>query len=234
MVPGLKRISVVPNPVPDEVFQQQHASRQHGRKCLISVGRLNPQKQFNMLIDAFTSLATEFDEWDLRIFGEGSEHQALQAQIERLEMVGRIYLMGLTAKPWEEMARSDAFAMTSRFEGLPMALMESMAIGLPVAAFDCRSGPRELTQDGSNGLLVPPNDLQGMVGALRQLFEDESLRVKLGARAANSIRQRYSVHAVLRIWEALFESLMLAPQGRLLSDDDATPSREPSMHRSAS
>jgi glycosyltransferase involved in cell wall biosynthesis len=233
MVPGLKRISVMPNPVPDEVFRQPRAPRPDRRKRLISVGRLNPQKQFDILINAFACVAGDFDEWDLWIFGEGPERPALQARIERLQMSTRVRLMGLTAKPWEEMANADAFAMTSRFEGLPMALMESMAIGLPVAAFDCRSGPRELTQDGKNGLLVPPDNPRAMTAALRRLLEDDALRADLGARAADSIRQRYSVDAVLRAWDALFDSVIVTPQGRTVGSEDAARRREPNVHGSA-
>jgi glycosyltransferase involved in cell wall biosynthesis len=95
--------------------------------------------------------------------------------------------------------------MSSSHEGLPMALMESMAIGLPVVAFDCPSGPKELTRNGRDGLLIPPGDAQSMAVALRRLISDAPLRAELGRRAASSVRKRYSLKAVLRIWDDLFE-----------------------------
>ena len=108
------------------------------------------------------------------------------------------------------MAASDAFAMSSKFEGLPMALMEAMALGLASIAFDCPSGPREIMRDGRDGMLIPANDGQRFKEGLNRLFSDEDLRLRLGKNAANSIKERYSIERVLGHWNEMFLSIGVA------------------------
>jgi len=205
MVPGVAHIAVMPNPLPDELFQQTRvAADPAARRRLVSVGRLNPQKNYGLLIDTFASIASEFPQWDLWIWGDGHERAQLEAQIAQCSMTGRIVLAGVTRSVWAEIARSDAFVMSSRFEGFGLALAESMALGVPAVAFDCPSGPRQLTNDGRDALLVPPGDAQAMADALRRLLADEHLRAELGRKGAISIRERYSVRGVMRIWDDLF------------------------------
>jgi glycosyltransferase involved in cell wall biosynthesis len=166
---------------------------------------LNRTKQFDLLIRAFSLLADDCPDWDLWIWGEGPERAALEAQIEQLHMGERIFLPGRTLTPWSELAKGQVFAMSSSHEGLPMALMEGMAIGLPVVSFDCPSGPRQLTRNGEDGLLIPPGDAHSMAAALHRLISDDPLRAELGRKAAKSVRERYSLKAVLQIWDELFE-----------------------------
>lgn len=215
MVPGMPRVAVMPNPLPDELFEvsatrpvadaAQPGTSTDCRRRLISVGRLHEQKQYDVLIAAFASLAGAFAHWDLWIWGDGPERAKLEAQIAAAGLAERVFLPGKTASPWTEMARSDVFALSSRFEGLPMALMEAMGLGVATIAFDCRSGPRELTRNGSDGLLIPAGDVHALELGLRRLFDDDALRAEFGRRAAHSIRERYSVSAVLRLWDAVFE-----------------------------
>jgi glycosyltransferase involved in cell wall biosynthesis len=204
-MPEARPVAVIPNPIDDELYLQTRVPSAAGaRKRLISVGRLQVLKQYDLLIQTFASLATEFPDWDLWIWGDGPERESLGKAVTSLGMEGRIFLPGRTQTPWQEMSRSDAYVLSSRFEGLPMALMEGMALGLPAVAFDCRSGPRELMRGGEDGLLVPPGDVDAMKTALRRLLSDEALRAELGQKGAASIRERYSVSAVLRIWDELF------------------------------
>jgi GalNAc-alpha-(1->4)-GalNAc-alpha-(1->3)-diNAcBac-PP-undecaprenol alpha-1,4-N-acetyl-D-galactosaminyltransferase len=224
MVPGVARIAVVPNPLPDELFLLRRPSADPGaRRRLISVGRLHRQKNYGLLIDIFASLAPEFPDWDLWIWGDGPERAQLATQITQRSMTERIVLAGVTPSPWEEMARSDAFVMTSRFEGFGLALAESMALGVPSVAFDCPSGPRQITRDGQDALLVPRGDKNAMTNALRRLLADEHLRAELGRKGTLSIRERYSVQAVTRIWDDLFASVGVgsAPHARTPSEGGA-------------
>jgi glycosyltransferase involved in cell wall biosynthesis len=194
----------MPNPLPDGLFLQQ-LQQPTARKRVITLGRLNKTKQFDLLIRAFSLLAAEFPDWDLWIWGEGPERAALEAQVGQLHMDERIFLPGRTVTPWNELAKGQVFAMSSSHEGLPMALMEGMALGLPVVSFDCPSGPRELTRNGEDGLLIPPGDANSMAAALRRLISDDPLRAELGRKAAISVRERYSLKAVLQIWDGLFD-----------------------------
>ncbi|EKS70705.1 MULTISPECIES: glycosyltransferase family 4 protein [Caballeronia] len=214
MVPRVKRIEVVPNPLPDELLLlQPETIEKSARKRLVAVGRLNTQKQFDLLIDVFATLAPEFPDWDLWIWGEGPERAVLEAQVAQLKMNERVLMPGKTTTPWEEMARSDAFVLSSRYEGLPMAMLEGMALGLATVAFDCKSGPRELTRDGQDGLLVPAGDKAALIDALRRVMSDEALRAELGRKAAASVRQRYSSPAILRQWDAIFAQLGARSRG---------------------
>jgi glycosyltransferase involved in cell wall biosynthesis len=204
-VPGIRHLVVMPNPVPDELLlKKRQPFREGSRKRLIALGRLHELKQFDLLIDAFALLADRFADWDLWIWGEGSKRGALEAQVARLGLGGRVHLPGQTPTPWDEMARAQAFVLSSRYEGLPMALMESMALGLPCVSFDCPSGPGELTRNGRDGLLLPPGDAKELAGALCSLFSDERAAEEFGMRAAQSIRERYSLQKVLLDWDELF------------------------------
>ncbi|SAL82367.1 group 1 family glycosyl transferase [Caballeronia terrestris] len=206
MVPGVKCIEVMPNPLPNELFEGEFIRQETGgRKKVLAVGRLTAQKQFDVLIDAFASVAKERDDVDLWIWGEGSDRASLQAQIAQLRMGNRIFLPGTTEALWSELARARAFALSSRFEGLPMALMESLALGVPCVAFDCPSGPRELVRDGRDGLLVPAGDRAALTDALRRLVSDDVLCQEMGRRAANSMRERYGLEAILPRWDRLFD-----------------------------
>jgi glycosyltransferase involved in cell wall biosynthesis len=202
-------IAIVPNPIPDELFSIARPRRAEGRKRLISVGRLQPQKHYKLLIETFAKVADEFEDWDLWIWGEGSERPMLTQRIAELNLSNRVFLPGRTQAAWHEMAAADAFVLSSRFEGMPVALMESMALGVPAVAFDCPSGPRELMRDGQDGLLIPPGDATALAAALRRLLSDDALREELGVKGARSIRDRYSVPQILAVWDRLFAQLRL-------------------------
>jgi glycosyltransferase involved in cell wall biosynthesis len=207
-VPGIKDLVVLPNPVPDELLLKTRQPVEPGsRKRLIALGRLHELKQFDLLINAFSMLVEELPDWDLWIWGEGTERDALESLVARLGLEGVVFLPGRTSTPWDEMARSQAFVLSSRHEGLPMALMESMALGLPCVSFDCPSGPAELTRDGRDGVLLPPGDARSLAGALRWLLSNEHQGEELGRRAAQSIRERYSLQKVLLHWDELFARL---------------------------
>lgn len=207
-LPGEQRLAVIPNPVANEIFREHRPAASPGaRKRLISVGRLHTQKQYDLLIKTFASLASDFSDWDLWIWGEGPERSELTKLIHELSLTDRVFLPGRTSTPWREMAAANVFVLSSRFEGMPMALMEGMALGLPAVAFDCRSGPRELMRGGEDGLLIPPDDAHAMAAALRRLLSDERLRAELGEKGATSIRERYSVPSVLSIWDRIFTEI---------------------------
>ncbi len=206
LYPGLKIVRSIPNPLPTGVIEQER-TRGGRRKTLLSLGRLAPEKQINRLLSAFAEVAPSFDDWDLHIYGDGPLKSALEKQIEELGLQGRGVLMGLTSDPWKVMAEADAFAMTSQYEGFPNALLEAMGIGLPCVVFDCQSGPREITRNGKDALLIRLNDHAALVDALSKLMANEELRRSLGEQARESVCSRFGLREVIKSWDRLFKDV---------------------------
>jgi glycosyltransferase involved in cell wall biosynthesis len=173
------------------------------RRCVLAVGRLAEEKQFPRLIDAFVALAPRFPQWDLVIAGDGLDRPELLARIAAKGLESRVHLPGAAGNIADWYGRADIFAMTSRFEGFPNALLEAMAYGTPPIAFDCMTGPSELIRNGQNGLLIPLNDMVGLVEGLAKLMEDEPLRVELGRRAS-SAREDFDTERVTNLWLETF------------------------------
>ncbi|MEO8296174.1 MAG: glycosyltransferase family 4 protein [Burkholderiales bacterium] len=203
-----KLVTTIPNPLPEAIGSMQCLARADApRKTLVSVGRLSEEKQVHRMIDAFASVAAQFPQWDYAIYGDGPLRAALQMQIDRLQLSERVTLKGNTTAPWDAMAQAHAFVMASRFEGFPNALLEAMGLGLPCVVFDCESGPREISRNGQDALLVPLNDQPALAGALLQLLGDAALREQLGSRARQSVRERYGLPRVLSEWDAVFKAV---------------------------
>jgi glycosyltransferase involved in cell wall biosynthesis len=173
---------------------------------VIAAGRLRVQKGFDLLIPAFEQIAPGHPDWRLDIYGEGQKLQELRRMVTN---PGQVRLRGRTARLDEELANASIFALSSRFEGLPMVMLEAMAHGLAVAGFDCPTGPGDVIVDGVNGLLVPPEDVDGLARALARLADDAGLRERLGAAALETARM-YSPEVVMPRWEQLFTELLAA------------------------
>lgn len=203
----LKRLRVIPNPVSVQVQNFQHPLNINVSKRLISVGRLDEGKQFDVLINIFSHLAQRHSDWSLFIFGEGDLRSALQQQITELNLNNRILLMGRSIKIDKELAQADIFVLTSRYEGFPNALLEAMAVGLPCVAFDCPSGPREITLNGQVALLVSLNDEHALELAIERLMLDADFRGTLGSDARASVIERFALDKILKQWDSLFDEL---------------------------
>ncbi|SAI69774.1 glycosyltransferase [Bordetella ansorpii] len=206
MVPGIRRLAVIANPLPSDLADAPlvPVDQAAGRKRLAGMGRMVPEKQFDHLIAAFAGLAPSHPDWDLWLWGDGPQREALEAQVAQAGLQGRVFMPGRTETPWEEMRMAHAFVMSSSVEGFPNVLLEAMSLGMPCVTYDCPSGPREITREGQDALLVPLGDRAGLRNAIQALMDDPARRVELGARAAQSVRGRYSLPAVLADWDRLF------------------------------
>jgi glycosyltransferase involved in cell wall biosynthesis len=145
--------------------------------------------------------------WQLVILGEGPERASLQRQVEELGLQGSVLMPGVVRDPEQWLQHAELFVLSSRFEGFPNALLEAMQCGLPVAAFDCPSGPGEIVRHEQTGLLVPPGDTEALSAAISRLANDENLRRRLGSAAAADVATRFSLERISAMWEEMLEGL---------------------------
>lgn len=195
---------VIPNPAPTPKKSESLTS--DGR-TIGAVGRLVPQKGFDLLIDAFALVADRIPDWRLVIWGEGPERTSLEAQCARLGLADRVRLPGVTCRPGEWASETDLFVLSSRFEGWGIVVGEAMAAGLPVISFDCRWGPSEMIEHGRSGLLVPNGDVEALSEAIVKLCKDEARRNALSVEA----RERMALFGLDRIladWQRVLTEVL--------------------------
>lgn len=183
------RIQVIPNPVitPD-VFQKDQETIGHPwfavdqPPVILGVGRLNKQKDFPTLIQAFAQVRQQRSV-RLVILGEGEERTELEALVHQLGLSNDVDLVGFVSNPYAYMARSSVFVLSSLFEGLPSVLIEALAMGTPVVATNCKSGPMEILENGEYGALVEVGDVQGIAAAIVSTLDAPPDRERLRQRA---------------------------------------------------
>lgn len=176
-------------------------------KRVIAVGRLDYQKSFDRLVDAWAMVCSKSEGWVLDIFGKGEWKDMLQSRIDNLGIADRCHLAGATSDIWSEYSSSSIAVMSSHYEGFPMAMVEAMACALPVVSFDFKTGPRDIIEDGKNGILVKDGDIEGLAQGLLRLMEDDGERVRMGACAHDS-SMKYSQESVMAMWESVFKELL--------------------------
>ncbi|HET7352189.1 MAG TPA: glycosyltransferase family 4 protein [Marmoricola sp.] len=217
------RIVAVPNAV--AVEHDGPALSRHDNVA-VAAGRLSRQKGFDLLIRAWRRVGEQHPDWKLHIFGSGPRHDRLQARIDKLGLGDRVQLMGFTEELEEELSRAALFILSSRFEGLPMVLIEAMNLGTPVVAFDCPTGPAELVEDGVTGLLVEPLKVKALAGAINRAIEDPELRAAMGKAGQQRVRE-LNPGAVADHWERLLEELFAAHSAGLRGIGDESVSVDP-------
>ncbi len=199
-------IVVIPNAVTPPVELGLRKTGRVDRRTVLGVGRLVRQKGFDLLVPAFAAATRCDGGWELVIAGEGPEREALAALAASCGIADRVRLIGRQADIRRLYAQADVFALPSRWEGFPNALLEAMAAGLPVVAADCLTGPREIIRDEHDGLLVGSEDVDALTQALFRLISDTDLRRRLGAEAAG-VADRFDPGAIQQRWNALASDL---------------------------
>lgn len=207
-----RRVVVIPNAVPWPLPSQPPVIKPQSlftdsRKVVLAVGRLAPQKGFELLLEAFARVAHERQDWDLFILGEGPERQLLEGLAKSLGISDRVYLPGRVGNVGDWYARAQFYVLSSHFEGFPNTLVEALAAGCPAVSFDCETGPRDIIRHETDGLLVPPGDVQALASAMVRLMDNKELRNHFAARAVEA-RERFSIKHIGAIWDKLFNEVM--------------------------
>ena len=167
------------------------AFAQRRQKEICAVGRLdNDQKAYDVMLDAFALFRETHPEHVLHIYGSGGSEAAIQAQAAALGLTDSVIFHGNHPHVIGEIKDMGMFVMTSRFEGMPNALIEAMACGLPCVCTDCDFGPAELIRDVENGLLVPVDDVTAIAAAMGRIADEPALAERL-SQGALEIRQTH-------------------------------------------
>jgi len=174
--------------IPSAIESPQNQSDRDlaAKSCkILAMGRLEREKGFDRLIDAFGQIADKYPDWTLSILGDGSQREALQRQIGNLRLEERITLHGWVKDPWNQHLDSSFFVLPSRYEGFPSALLEAMCRGVPSVTVDCDSGPRAIIQrvqdrTGNPGAMIIPNDLSGLAVGMEKMITDPTAREQTG------------------------------------------------------
>lgn len=177
-------------------------------KRVIAVGRLDYQKGFDRLIKAWKMVqqSGRFNDWKLDIFGQGEWKDMLNSMINDYGIAGTASINAPTKQIGDEYAKSSMLVMSSNYEGFPMVMIEAMACGLPVVSFDFKCGPKDIIDDGKNGIIVHDGDIEGLANAMMKLMDNQTLR-KTMSENAKKVVDTYSEENVMKQWLDLFASL---------------------------
>lgn len=198
----LKNLTVIPNA--SSFYPESQAALDN--KIVITVGRLEPQKGYDYLVDVWKPVAEQHPDWKLEVYGDGKDYELIYNQITEANLQDSILIKKPTSEIEKKLLNSSIYLMTSRFEGFPMVLVEAMACGLPVVSFRCPCGPQDIINDEEDGFLIAIGDYQSMSSSLLKLIENENLRKKMGHAARVNIK-RFSQDEVMSQWENLFNKL---------------------------
>ena len=193
-----KRTKIIPNPISDSIF---NISVSQKKKRIISVGRLFPQKNHKMLIDAFHKVSTRFPDYNLVIYGEGPLCSKLQKYINDLSLGDRVFLLGKSSDIFRELSCSELFCLSSNYEGMSNALLEAACLGLPIISTDV-SGVREVISNGKSGFIIPVGATDKMAECMMKLLDNFELRNSFSIEVKKKVED-FRIDKIVSQWETL-------------------------------
>ena len=178
-----KKAVILKNPLNPAFVRERRTGRPDGR--IVSVGRVDANKNHALILRAFARIAPEFPDTSLVIYGDGEKRRELIGKAQELGLSNRVQFPGAVSDVAEKIRTASAFVLSSGHEGMPNALIEAMCLGIPSISTDCPcGGPRELIEDGVNGYLIPVGDEEALADRLRRIFSDEEGAERMGKQAA--------------------------------------------------
>jgi glycosyltransferase involved in cell wall biosynthesis len=199
-------------------------------KTVIAAGRLVPQKGYDRLIKVWEIVAPEHPDWRLRILGHGPRQGQIESMIAKRDLGDSITLLPPAEDIGAEMAKASIFALSSRWEGLPLVLLEAMEVGMAVISFDCPTGPRSVIKDHENGLLIRPKTIANFAAGLSELMDDAELRERLSAAARERARD-FSMDVLGPRWIEELEAAWARRERRRAAAGASPPRRQPQPAR---
>ena len=202
--PELSNVTLIPDPIPFKVDQVSTLSS----KRVVSIGRYAYEKGNDLLLKAWAKVEKSCKDWSLDIYGMGNQapYRALMLELGIDE--ARCHLHGSLTDVKDAYLNSSVFTLPSRFEGFGLVIIEAMACGVPVVAFDSENGPRNIITNNQNGLLVKPFDVDEYADSLLRLMHDDQLRAQMGSRAYESSK-KYMIEDIAVQWKKLFDEVIV-------------------------
>ena len=205
---GWKNCLVIGNPISDVATSAKVSDYRKTCKNFVMVGRLVVQKNYLLVIRAIAKLVDEGIDVCVDIFGTGEHRKAIEEAIQEYHVEANVVLKGWITNPVEEIINYDGFILSSNFEGMPNSLMEAMAVGLPVIATNCNTGPGDLIENGKDGFLISVDNESELCTAIKRLMSmNESERERIGFNARQKLMRSYSSDAIVLKWKELFEKV---------------------------
>ncbi|WP_179019468.1 glycosyltransferase family 4 protein [Winogradskyella forsetii] len=201
------KVYVMPNPCSFKAIETNSHKRE---KIILAAGHLNRynHKGFDNLIELIAPILKAYPDWKLKIAGAGDEGlNHLKKLADENGIVDKVIFTGFINNISEVMNASSIFILSSRFEGLPMVLLEAMSQGMACISYNCKTGPSDIIKDNVNGLLIEDQNMSQMQDGLRNLIENEKLRSKLSNEGIKSL-DKYHISEITKRYEALFKNLV--------------------------
>ena len=194
-----KKAVILRNPINSSFFRERYVGERD--KTIVTVGRVDQNKNHQMLINAFAEIAQEYPDYQLIIYGDGDQRETLLKLVEGMDLQERILLPGNIDNVPDAIYKTRVFVLSSNKEGMPNALIEAMIMGLTVVSTDCPcGGPAELIDHGVNGLLTPVGDVKKMKDNLQKVLNNLQMADEMGERAAGT-SDIYRPEKVYGEWE---------------------------------
>jgi glycosyltransferase involved in cell wall biosynthesis len=200
--PELSNVHLIPDPIP---FKVDHVSSLSSKR-IVSIGRYVFEKGNDLLLKAWSKVEKQCQDWILDIYGQGNQTPYRELMQELGIDETRCHLHGSLTDVKEAYLGSSIFTLPSRFEGFGLVIIEAIACGVPVVAFDCENGPRNIITNNQEGILVTPFDVDEYANILLRLIKDNQLRSQMGKRAYESSK-RYLVEDIALQWKNLFDEV---------------------------
>ncbi|SEO64005.1 glycosyltransferase [Paenibacillus sp. OV219] len=191
-----RKTFVIPNPVSNDLIDCNYQNRDHIQE-IATFGRLSTQKNQHLLIEAFAMVHKTNPSLRLSLYGAGEEEQNLKALVGKLGVKDAVTFRGRVSNVGEALMSTDLFVLSSNYEGMPNALMEAMAVGLPCISTDCPTGPKDLIDHMKDGILVKSNNVSDLVSAIHYCITNPVFCNHAGRAAKKKIKEEYQVDIVI-------------------------------------